>query len=91
MKKLILGLSLMTFLVFGVVGVQSVVADNLQVSIENVDNTPDKDKDKDKDSKKAKTEKKEATSSSTKDGECSKYNNCCKKSCSDKSGSKEDE
>ena len=71
----------MTFLVVGIVGVQSVVADNSQVSIEKVDNTPDKDKDKDKDkdNKKAKTEKKKATSSSAKDGECSKYNNCCKK------------
>ncbi len=85
MKKLLIGLSLMTFLLFGAIGIQSVMADTFQISIENVDKTPDKEKD----SKKAKTEKSKATKSSAKDGSCEKYNNCCKSSCSDKSGSKE--
>ena len=84
MKKLIIGLSLMTFLLFGAVGIQSVMADTFQVDTENVDKTPDKEKD----SKKAKTDKSKATKTSSKDASCEKSSNCCKSSCSDKSGSK---
>ena len=85
MKKLIIGLSLMTFLLFGAIGIQSVMADTFQVDIENVDKTPDKEKD----SKKAKTDKSKATKSSSKDASCEESSKCCKSSCSDKSGSKE--
>ena len=91
MKKLLVGLSLMIFLMFGVIGTQQIMAETIQADIVNVDKIPDKDKDKDKDkdSKKEKATKSSTSKASAKDGDCSKYDKCCKKSCDDKSGSKD--
>jgi hypothetical protein len=85
MKKLIIGISLMFFLMFGVVGIQNVMAEAFQVDVVNVDKIPDKDKD----SKKDKNTKSSTSKANAKDGTCNKYDKCCKKSCDEKSGTKD--
>ncbi|MBU2649940.1 MAG: hypothetical protein KKA81_03320 [Bacteroidetes bacterium] len=74
MKKLILSIALVSFLLFGVVGIQTVVASQSNVVIENLDKDPKKDNDKEK-----KAECKDAKLESKKDCPEGSKSKCCDK------------
>ena len=92
MKKLILGLSLVSFLLFGAIGVQSVMADTFSVDIVKADKIPDKEKDSKKD-KKDKKDNSKATATTKSSKSYDKTDGCCSSKatscCSSKSGSKD--
>jgi len=74
MKKLILSIALASFFVFGVVGIQTVIASQSSVVIENLDKDPKKDNDKEK-----KAECKDAKVEGKKDCPEGNKSKCCDK------------
>lgn len=86
MKKLISGIMLAAFVLFGVANVQTVVAEQQAIEIMNFDKEPDKDKDKkDKKAKNAKAANKNMQGPDAKK-DCAVKSDCTpvKKSCCSK-------
>lgn len=73
MKKLILGIAIFTFVLFGVAGVQTVFADSNSNVVELLDKDPKKDNDK--------KDKKECKDASRAKSDCKEYKSgkCCDK------------
>jgi hypothetical protein len=80
MKRLILGLFLATFLVFGALSVQNIYADSFNVEIVNFDKDPKKDGKKEVTAKSNKASAKNSKECCAKDSKCcdeSKKKECC--------------
>lgn len=97
MKKIILGIALAGFLVFGIVGIQHVVAttDNVEIVNQQLDDDPDKDKKaKAKADGKTECEKKcdktKAKCCPDSKEKCKTEYKQCKTKCADKKGSGDD-